>query len=93
MPLMECIILDLYNAQLPEHKAWFKETREERFGTSLEKASTQSVTLASTLSFKEFHMRLSIIDRHHSGPATANAIAVMVQRVCTELPLLPQIVA
>ncbi|CAL5225247.1 g8038 [Coccomyxa viridis] len=37
MPLMECIILDLYNAQLPEHKAWFKETREERFGTSLEK--------------------------------------------------------
>ncbi len=38
--LMECIMLDLYKAQLPEHKAWFKETREARFGSSLEEASS-----------------------------------------------------
>ena len=38
--LMQCVILDLYNAQLPEHKVWFKETREARFGSSLEQAGT-----------------------------------------------------
>ena len=40
MPLMECIMLDLHKAQLPEHKDWFKETREARFGP-LNKASSQ----------------------------------------------------
>ncbi len=32
VPLMQCIMLDLYNAQTPELQPWFKKTREARFG-------------------------------------------------------------
>ena len=39
--LMECIMLDLYKAQLPEHKAWFKETREKTFGAPLDQVRSQ----------------------------------------------------
>ena len=48
VPLMECIMLDLHKAQLPEHKDWFKETREARFGP-LDKASSHHMLLAAVL--------------------------------------------
>ena len=52
-PLLECIMLDAYEVQLPEHKAWFKETREERFGLPMEQASNLSMILAAALSFPD----------------------------------------
>lgn len=32
VPLMQCVMLDLYKAQTPELQPWFKETREAKFG-------------------------------------------------------------
>ena len=46
-------MLDLHKAQLPEHKEWFRETREKRFGTSLEKASRLSMRHALFLNFQD----------------------------------------
>ncbi len=46
LPLLECIMLDALEVQLPEHKTWFKESREERFGAPLQQASHQSTILA-----------------------------------------------
>ena len=43
--MMQTIIMDLYNSQLPEHKDWFKETREARFGMPLEKVSILATPL------------------------------------------------
>ncbi|CAK0735587.1 hypothetical protein CVIRNUC_000605 [Coccomyxa viridis] len=37
VPMMQTIIMDLYNAQLPKDKDWFRKTREDRFGAPLEK--------------------------------------------------------
>ena len=39
VPMMQTIIMDLYNAQLPKDKDWFRKTREDRFGAPLEKVS------------------------------------------------------
>lgn len=39
VPLMQCIMLDLYKAQTPKLQPWFKETREAKFGP-LDQAST-----------------------------------------------------
>ena len=43
VPMMQTIIMDLYNAMLPKDKDWFRETREARFGAPLEEVS--SITL------------------------------------------------
>ena len=40
---MQTIIMDLYNAQLPKDKDWFRKTREDRFGAPLEKVSSLSL--------------------------------------------------
>ena len=40
VPMMQTIIMDLYNAMLPKDKDWFRETREARFGAPLEEVSS-----------------------------------------------------
>jgi hypothetical protein len=62
---MKMVIMDIYKSQAPELQPWFRETREAKFGTTLEKVSIEVQGLGSIASPKQDRAQVDKV--HHGG--------------------------
>ena len=63
--LFKIIFLDLYNAQSPELKPWFRETREAQFGAKLEEVWSHFLCPSSSLTHAFTTLPVRFIIHHH----------------------------